>query len=45
MDSACAMCDRPDWYRLQGECRECPNSDGVVLILVIAVVVVIGRAV
>ena len=38
----CAATER---YRLQGQCRLCPNSDGVVLVLVIAIVVVIGAPV
>ena len=39
---ACATCDRPKhYYRLEGECHKCPDSDATLLILLVGVVVVI----
>jgi len=38
--TACAMCARPGHYRLEGQCRTCPATDGTAMIIIMSLVVV-----
>ena len=38
--TACAKCARPGHYRLEGQCRTCPATDGTAMIIIMSLVVV-----
>jgi hypothetical protein len=39
---ACSACMRPGFYRLEGGCRKCPETDGTMTMIFIAIGVIIA---